>query len=173
MRLRLLLLALLLLTGCDDVGMFSVNRAAHPPPEGWEKLPLKPGANLVTFDDLTALDRFCESFLGPANKYNPRARYGGECYVPQTQTLALLSDAATPDKKAQAERKTHGYAHSWGLVHPGGDEKWIYPDGRPAQPITQAQAEMMVAMAQAEHRQRALAQTDKPKGLYGRLSQGN
>lgn len=167
MRLRLLLLALIgTLAGCD-VGMFGRNHVAHPPPKGWEELPLKPGSKLVTFDDVIALDRFCESFLGPANKYDTRARYGGECWIPQTQTLALLSDDATPDKRAQQERRVHGYTHSWGPVHPGGDREWIWPDGRPVEEITPARAQLMVSMAEAEQRRLAQAKPQAGRPIIG------
>lgn len=162
MRFRLLLLALLLLTGCD-VPIFGRPPAAEPPPKGWEQLGIKPGTTVKTFRDPTELDRWCEEQLRrPAHLYEPRARYG-ECFVPATQTLAMLDadPKVSPDPKAWQERQAHGGAHSWGLVHPRGDHEWIYPDGRKPEEMTPARAELMLSMARAEQ-QRQLAQAGRP-----------
>lgn len=135
-------------------GFFERPKVVVPPPAGWEKLGVHPAYTVREFDDLTALQQFCRDH---GSIYEPAKRagqpYAMACTVNDARTVALPSKKAWPNAGERKALLPHEASHTWGLHHnesakDGGRETWVFGDGSPAFPLTDAQVRMMRGMAE-------------------------
>lgn len=126
----------------------------EPPPPGWELLGPKPGWTEKLIESRAEMDALCVARgLKSTASYNKRLAEA--CADPKTKEVFLLASKAE-------QQRPHEWVHPWGPVHKPSAREWIWPDGRPVEPLTPSQAALMRAMAEAEVRQQA---TQAPTGL--------
>lgn len=144
----------LIVGGALSMPIFERPKAVVPPPAGWEKLGPHPAYSVREFDSLEALQRFCRdngAIYEPAKRAGDA--YAMACTVNALKTIALPSAKAWPNRGEREEMRPHEFSHSWGLRHDhgakaGGRETWVFADGSPAGPISDATVTMMRKMAE-------------------------
>lgn len=156
---RVALAIVLVLGGCD----VKIQRGDLPEelPDGYAQLGKHPDYTVKRLQTNAEIDAYCRAnHVSAADAYVKRTL--AACVIPSRQEVVLPADGVLDPAKAKAMEQ-HEYGHTWGLQHGSGGRKWLDASGNPAKPLTPAQAQMLLSMAEAQRRQMlAEAMTGRP-----------
>jgi hypothetical protein len=125
MNARAIILACLILGGCDD--MFRRGDLPERPPEQYRDLPLPRGWTERQFPTLAEVKAYCAEMGG---QFTQRSEVGG-CTVYPRAEIVIPAIGRAVDAKRQGGAREHETAHAYDLRHPDNYRGWVNAQGQP------------------------------------------
>jgi len=120
----------------------------EPPPKGWDQLGIHPAWTLKELHPLE-VRKACAAAGTSAGAKNYTSTHATACADVNGKVI-YIPDGMDPQKRAAMI--AHEGAHAWGLSHGDTGKGWfVRGSNTPAQPISEAQARMMLAMAKSQN----------------------